>query len=222
MADPVALTSVVTTGLVALTGLGVSYRMSRDQRRHQLRAADAERAWQRRSEGLSDLIATCRSLVDVIDRPGSFDAIQELDLERGDYEATVHEYVGVSEVGARVGDVVRRMHELVPVVEVYASADCRTAFEELRWHLRDSGYDARASDKLAAIRRSKAAAIESKDYRSAATARRLERELLEAARTRLTIDLDKTRALAENLIEAARDSVRDDDEPAPRRRFRRS
>ena len=174
-----------------------------------------DRAWSLEAQGMADVIATCRSLVDAIDRPGSFDAIQALDLERGDYEASVREHVGVSEVGARVGDVVRRLHELVPAVELYASPDCREAFQELRWNLRDSGYDPTASDRLAAIRRGKAAAIESKDYRSAATARRLEREVLEDARTRLTIDLDKTRELAERVVETTRESIRGEEPAGP-------
>lgn len=220
MTDAVALVSVVSTGLVALVGLGVAYQMSREQRRHDLVRARVERSWSVEAQGMADLVATCRSLVDALDRPGSFDAIAELDLERGDYEATVREHLGVSEIGVRVGDVVRRLHELVAVVELYGSPQCRTAFGELRWHLRDSGYDPTASDRLAAIRRSKAAAIEAKDYRSAATARRLERELLEEARNRLVIDLDRTRELAERLIAATRESIESEPEGPSRRRLR--
>jgi hypothetical protein len=221
MTDPVALTSVVATSLVGLVALVVAYQMNREQRRHDLVRARAERSWSREAEGMADLVATCRSLVDAIDRPGSFDAIAELDLERGEYEATVREHVGVSEIGVRVGDVVRRLHELVAVVELYGTPGCRDAFAELRWHLRDSGYDPTASDRLAGIRRSKAAAIESKDYRSAATARRLERELLEEARNRLGIDLDRTRELAERLVAAARESIAGEpDSPGPRLRRR--
>lgn len=217
MTDPVALTAVASTALVALVALAVAHQMTSEQRRHDLVRARAERTWSVEAEGMADLVATCRSLVDAVDRPGSFDAIAELDLERGDYEATVREHLGVSEVGVRVGDVVRRLHELVPVVELYASPRCREAFGELRWHLRDSGYDPTASDRLAAIRRGKAAAIESKDYRSAATARRLERELLEEARNRLTVDLDRTRELAEQLITATRESIDGEPEgPRPR------
>jgi len=216
MTDPVALTSVVSTGLVALVGLVVAYQMSREQRRNDHLRARGERAWTVEAAGMADLVATCRSLVDALDRPGSFDAIAELDLERGDYEASVREHLGVSEIGVRVGDVVRRLHELVAVVELYGSRECRATFADLRWHLRDSGYDPTASDRLAAIRRGKAAAIESKDYRSAATARRLERELLEEARNRLTIDLERTRELAEQLITATRESIEGEPE-APRR-----
>jgi hypothetical protein len=105
--------------------------------------------------------AARRSLIDAIDRPGNLEAIEAFDLERGDYQSTVREHVGVSEVGVRVGEV-------------------------------------------AGIRRGKAAAVEAKDYHSAATARRLERELLEDARTRLTIELPDTGARAQRLIDAAR------------------
>jgi len=208
MADPVALTSVIASGLVAIAGLALTYRSGREQRRHDERLAYDERAWQRKSEGLFDLITTCRSLVDAIGRQGSIEAIETLDDERGDYEATVREHLGVSEIGVRVGDVVHRLQDLVPIVEVYGSTRCREAFEDLRRTLRDSGYDPRASDRLSAVRRGKVAAIDAKDYRSAATARRLEREILEAARTQLTIDLDQTREKAERLIDAARESVR--------------
>lgn len=208
MADPVALTSVIASGLVALAGLALTYRSGREQRRHDERLAYDERAWQRKSEGLFDLITTCRSLVDAIGRQGSIEAIETLDDERGDYEATVREHIGVSEIGVRVGDVVHRLQDLVPIVEVYGSTRCREAFEDLRRTLRDSGYDPRASDRLSAVRRGKVAAIDAKDYRSAATARRLEREILEAARTQLTIDLVQTREKAERLIDAARESVR--------------
>ncbi|HET7532648.1 MAG TPA: hypothetical protein VFJ83_05835 [Nocardioidaceae bacterium] len=208
MADPVALTSVIASGLVALAGLALTYRSGREQRRHDQRLAYDERAWQRKSEGLFDLITTCRSLVDAIGRQGSIEAMETLDDERGDYEATVREHIGVSEIGVRVGDVVHRLQDLVPIVEVYGSTRCREAFEDLRRTLRDSGYDPRASDRLSAVRRGKVAAIDAKDYRSAATARRLEREILEAARTQLTIDLVQTREKAERLIEAARESVR--------------
>ena len=222
MTDPVALTSVVSSGLVALVGLGVAHQMTREQRRHDLVRARAEHTWSVEAQGMADLVATCRSLVDALDRPGSFDAIAELDLERGDYQATVREHVGVSEIGVRVGDVVRRLHELVAVVELSGSPDCRTAFGELRWHLRDSGYDPTASDRLASIRRSKAAAGDAKDYRSAATARRLERELLEEARNRLVIDLDRTRELAERVVTTARASFAPEPVPTtPRRRRRR-
>lgn len=210
MADPLAFTSVVASGLVALGALVVFYLNGSQQRRHESRLAYEERSWRRKSEGLFDVVATCRSLIDAIDRPGSLDVIETLDRERGDYQATVQEYIGVSEVGVRVGDVVQRLHELVPVVELYGSKACREAFDDLRRLLRDSGYDPRAADRLASVRRGKLAAIDAKDYRSAATARRLEREVLEDARTRLTIDLDETRAKAVRLVEATRESIQGD------------
>jgi hypothetical protein len=211
MADPAALTSIITSGLVAMTAFVTTYRTSREQRRHEERLAHDGRSWQRKSEGLFDLLASCRALTDAIDRPGSIDTMETLDLERGDFQATALEHIGVSEIGVRVGDVLHRFHDLVPIVEVYGTSRCRDAFEDLRRVLRDSNYDPRASDKLVAIRRSKAAAIEAKDYRGAATARRLEREVLEDARTRLTIDLPATRAKAETLIDAARESLDGDE-----------
>ncbi len=207
MADPVALTSVIASAAVAVGALVTTYQSGREQRRHEARLDYEGRAWRRKSEGLFDVIATCRSLIDAIDRPGSLEAIEALDLERGEYQATTREHVGVSEIGVRVGDVLNRLHELVPIVEVYGSATCRDAFDDLRQLLRDSGYDPRAADRLAAVRRGKAAAIDAKDYHSAATARRLEREVLEGARTRLTIELPEARAKAERLIEASRESL---------------
>jgi hypothetical protein len=202
---------VVFSWLVALGGLFVAYRSGWDQLRHQERLEHDKRAWQARSQGLFDVVATARALVDAIDRRGSLDTIEALDAERGDYQATTREHLGVSEIGVRVADVVDRLQHLVPVVDVYCSPACREAFHELRLTLRDSGYDPRASDRLDAIRRGKVAAVDAKDYRSAATARRLEREVLEDARTRLTLDLDETRAKAERLVDAARHDLRGDE-----------
>lgn len=212
MADPVAITSVVASGLVAVTAFVTTFKNGQEQRRHELRLGYEERSWRRKSEGLFDVVASCRSLIDAIDRPGSLEAVEALDRERGDFHASAQEHVGVSEVGVRVGDAVYRLNELDPVVEVYGSPACREAFDDLRQTLRDSGYDPRASDKVAAIRRGKAAAMDAKDYHSAATARRLEREVLETARSRLTIDLTETRAKAERLIETARESLRGEDQ----------
>lgn len=207
MADPVVLLSVSASTAVALGGLTVAFLGAERQRRHQERLAQQERAWQATSDGLLNLVATCRALVDAIDRPGSVDTIEALDRERGEYLATVHEHVGVSVIGVRVGDVVHRMQQLVPAVEVYGSRACREAFHELRTLLRDSGYDPRAGDRLAAVRRSKMAAVDSDDYHAAATARRMERQVLEDARTKLELDLDRARDLAEQLIDAVRDSL---------------
>ncbi|HLN76590.1 MAG TPA: hypothetical protein VK204_06055, partial [Nocardioidaceae bacterium] len=78
MADPVALTSVIASAAVALGALVFSYQSGREQRRHEARLDFEGRAWRRKSEGLFDLIATCRSLIDAIDRPGSIEAIETL------------------------------------------------------------------------------------------------------------------------------------------------
>jgi hypothetical protein len=207
MADPLAYTSVVSSWLVAMGALYASYRGGSDQRRHEERLALQERGWEQKAEGLFAVIAACQTLVDAIDRRGSLEAVEALDGERGDYEAAAHEHLGVSEVGVRVADVVDRLHRLVPVVEVYATPGCREAFHDLRHLLRDSGYDPRASERLEAVRRGKDAAVEAKDYRSATTARRLEREVLEDARARLTIDLAGARVKAERLIESARENL---------------
>ena len=207
MPDAIALLSIIFSWLVAMACLFISYRSGRDQRAHQERLAYDARSWQTKSEGLFDLIATCRSLADAIERPGSIETMEALDAERGEYEASTHEHIGVSEIGVKVADAVERLRDLVPIVEVYGSASCRQAFHDLRRLLRDSGYDPRASDRLEAIRRGKVAAIDAKDYRSAATARRLEREVLDDARARLTLDLSQAQAKAERLIDAARESV---------------
>jgi hypothetical protein len=207
MADPLAYTSVVSSWLVAMGALYASYRGSSQQRRHEERLAHEERGWEKKADGLFDVIAACRTLLDAIDRRGSLETIEALDAERGDYEAATHEHLGVSEVGVRIGDVVDRLQRLVPVVEVYGTTACRETFHDLRQLLRDSGYDPRASQRLEAVRRGKAAALDTHDYRSATTARRLERELLEDARERLTIDLDTARAKAERLIEVVREDL---------------
>ena len=214
MADPLAYTSVVSSWLVAMGALYASYRSSSEQRGHEERLARLERGWERKAEGLFGVVAASRTLIDAIDRRGSLEAIEALDGERGDYEAAAHEHLGVSDVGIRVGDVVDRLQRLVPVVEVYGSTECREAFHDLRRLLRDSGYDPRAPERLEAVRRGKVAAIDAKDYRSATTARRLERELLEDARARLAIDLDVARSKAERLIEVAREDLGGDRQSA--------
>ena len=198
MADPVVLLSVTASTAVAIGGLGLAFLGAERERRHQERLAQQQRAWQATSDGLLNLVATCRALVD---------AIEALDRERGEYLATVHEHVGVSVIGVRVGDVVHRMQQLVSAVEVYGSRACREAFHELRKLLRDSGYDPRAGERLAAVQRSKTAAVDSDDFHGAATARRMERQVLEDARTTLNLDLDRARDLAERLIDSVRDSL---------------
>ncbi|MGZ4468179.1 MAG: hypothetical protein ACXVXB_06835, partial [Nocardioidaceae bacterium] len=170
MADPVVLLSVTASTAVAIGGLTLAFLGAERQRRHQERLAQQERAWQATSDGLLNLVATCRAMVDAIDRPGSIDAMEALDRERGEYLASVDEHVGVSVIGIRVGDVVHRMQQLVPAVEVYGSPACREAFHELRKLLRDSGYDPRAGERLAAVQRSKMAAVDGEDFRGAATA----------------------------------------------------
>jgi hypothetical protein len=207
MSDPLALFSVMFSWLVAMGALFMSYRSGSEQRRHEERLARQQRGWDKMLEGLFDVISSCRFLADAIDRRGSMEVIEELDAERGAFQSAVKEHLGVSEIGVRVADVVDRLNHLVPIVEVYASTECRDAFHDLRRMLRDSGYDPRAADRLDAVRRSKSAAIDAKDYQGAATARRLERAVLEDARSRLTIDLGETRARAERLIDAARNDL---------------
>jgi hypothetical protein len=207
MPDPLVQVSVVFSWLVALGALVMLYRSGSEQRRHEERLARLERGWEKKSEGLFDVISSCRSLMDAIDKRGNLEVIETLDAERGPVEATAQEHLGVSEVGVRVAEVVDRLDHLLPIVEVYGSAECRDAFHDLREMLRGSGYDPSAAERLDAVRRGKSAAIDAKDYRGAATARRLEREVLEDARSRLTIDLDETRAKSERLIEVARSEL---------------
>ncbi len=207
MADPLAYLSVIGSWLVAMGALYASYRSGSEQRRHEERLVQRQHGWQHKAEGLFGVVAAGRTLVDAIDQRGSLEVIETLDGERGDYEASTHEHLGVSEIGVKVGDVADRLQRLVPVVEVYATPECRDAFHDLRRLLQGSGYDPRASERLEAVRRGKAAAIDARDYRSAATARRLERELLEDARSKLTIDLNDARARAERLIACAREDL---------------
>ena len=51
------------------------------------------------------------------------------------------------------------------------------------------------------------AAVDGDDFHGAATARRMERQVLEDARTKLELDLDEARDLAERLIDTVRDSL---------------
>ena len=69
MADWVALASVVSSGLVALGGLWLTYRTGHEQRKHEADLAYEERAWETKSEGLFKVIAAARVLVDTLSDP---------------------------------------------------------------------------------------------------------------------------------------------------------
>jgi hypothetical protein len=71
MADPLALVSVAFSWLVAMGALYLSYRSGSEQRRHEERLARQERGWEKASAGLFDLVSSCRSLTDAIDKRGN-------------------------------------------------------------------------------------------------------------------------------------------------------
>lgn len=187
MPDTVALASVISSGLVAVGGLWVSYRSGRDQRLHEARLSYEERAWEKKSEGLYAAISTARGIVDVLRsaRPAERNRIA-LTLP-----ASRH-----------------RLDELVPIIEAYSSTECRDAFDRLRQILRDADTDILLPDRVAAVRARKEEAIDAQDFESAANFHRQERDLMRAAADRLGVDFDEVLRRAERLIQAARASVR--------------
>ena len=56
MADAVALTSVITSGAVALAGILVGAQAARNQRRHEKELAFKERVWETKSDAMFRLI----------------------------------------------------------------------------------------------------------------------------------------------------------------------
>jgi hypothetical protein len=184
MADPVALVSVVSSGAVALGGLLVTYRSGREQRKHESGLAYEARAWERKSEALFGVIAAGRLLID---------SIQSNDpaLAR-----VVHR-------------VVLELEDVGPVVEAYASGECRTAFVELQ-HLLNGSYELAMVERALYHHNVVLEVRVADDYNSAADVFHEDQEqrLLRDAKASLTFDLQTAQAWAEKLIDAARKSVR--------------
>lgn len=177
--DAVALASVIVSGLVALGGLVVTYLNGRHQRRHERRLAYEERAWEKKSEGLLRVIATTRGLLDTVK------------VRQG----WRRDMIAVDLMGAS-----RSLDELVAVVEAYASADCRSAFEELRTLLRESGFD------IELIRRQKEEAIDAGDFERAARLKDRDQGTWPRGDA-VDLDFNKVETSCLRLIETARESV---------------
>jgi hypothetical protein len=190
VADPVALTSVVSSGLVALGGLFVTYRSGREQRAHEARLAYEERAWEEKSSALFRVIAQTRGLLDVIQSTDEWER---------------------QELGVRAGTTLNALDDLVPVVESYASTACRSAFDTFRQLLRDAKPDTLAKVQLEMFREKKMDAIDAQDFVEAKRLVARERAVQEQATAALRLDVDKAVRVGQELIDAARSSVRGDE-----------
>lgn len=185
----VALASVVSSGLVALVGLWLTYRSGRDQRRHEKALAYEQRAWEKKSESLFAVINAARTLLDTMSAvtPSLRDMI-----------------------AFRVFSVADVLDEEVALVEAYASTDTIKAFHSLRDLLHSANSDLLLESRITKKRKAKEEAIDDQDFQTAARLRDEERQLMRSAVDRLGIDLDEVAKRAEALLAAARASVRGD------------
>lgn len=120
MVDVVALTSVVSSGAVALGGIWVGYRQSRLQRQHELALAYEERVWDEKSACMLQVSKAAIRLADA-----AWQSI--LAAQRMPYVAFV---VTAAEVEAELSAEVAR-------VSSYASEETRVTIEMLRVDLND-------------------------------------------------------------------------------------
>lgn len=189
MADPVAIVSVVSSGLVALGGLYVNYRSGREQRKHEKRLSFEEHVWERKSEGLFGAIAASRVLLDTLDSRAPHDAKENLPL--------------------RLVEIAERLDDLLPVVEAYGSSECRYAFEDLRALLKSAAPDPRTSAVAYVAARGKEKAIDEADFAAASGWRDREKKALREMREALDLDLDEVRSHASRVIATSRESLRE-------------
>ncbi|ANH39967.1 hypothetical protein I601_3561 [Nocardioides dokdonensis FR1436] len=185
MPDVVALTSVVSSGLVALGGIGATVWSGRQQRQHEKRLAYEGRAWERKSDALFSVIASARRLLDVLEG-------DERRRER---------------LGVDVESILDDLRESGPIVEAYASEACRAALHDLATLLDAAERDLVAPFQVARIRRQKEEAIDAGDFEEAARLRHRERQVSRAAAEALNLDQQEAASRARRLIAAARDSV---------------
>ena len=182
MADAVALTSVVSSALLAAGSLVVTYRNGVKQRDHEAAMAFEGRVWEKKSEALFELISTCRRWLDA------------LDGEQGWALAAAQTHNG--------------LNGLVAAVEAFASADCRREFDSLRRLLGDARPPLGLEGDVFLARNAKERAIDRQDFERAVKLRDFERQILADADAAFTIDADEARAVTARVIEEARASVR--------------
>jgi hypothetical protein len=105
--------------------------------------------------------------------------------------------------------VVLELEDVGPVVEAYASGECRTAFVELQ-HLLKGTYDLARVERALYHHNACLEVRAADDYNSAADVfhEDQEQQLLREAKASLTFDLQTAQTWAEKLIDTARKSVR--------------
>lgn len=183
----VALLSVTFTGLVGIGGLLVTFAASGAQRRHEAGLAHTARVWEQKSDALLGVITVARRLIDTLD------AATEAQRES---------------FGVNLDDEVRRLDDLVAVMEAHAADASRRAFHDLRSLLAAAKRDVAAASALAVIRREKEEAYEAVDFDSAVVLRQKERAALKRLNEVHGLDPDEVRKQARRAIEAARDDLR--------------
>jgi len=181
MANTVALVSVVASSAVAVASLWATVWAGRQQRRHEAALSYEQRIWDRKVDGLFELIAATRRLLD----------------------ATEDQWFG-----EQVSRVLDDLDDLVPVVEAFASAGCRDAFERLRETLRNSGSDSLDHMRIELARSRKVEAIDAEHFEEAAAEAKSERQHQQEALDGLTLDMPALRDLGQRVIQEARRSLR--------------
>lgn len=170
--------------MVATGALLAQYGGQKAQRKHEAALSYEGRAWEKKNEGLFEVIAACRGLVDAIDRD-----------DPGNYALAAD----------RTAD---RLGEWVAVVEVYSSQECRQAYASLRALLDNAGLPIALSTFVENARQRKMGAVDAGDFEEAVKAMRREREIVDEAASEMTLPEGIARDAALRLIEAARASVR--------------
>lgn len=184
MADAVALTSVITSGAVAMGGIVVGALGARSQRRHEKELAFEERVWETKSDAMFRLITVVQ-----------------------DFRRTLRADKPRERLAARLPDTIDDLHAIAPVIEAYCSETCRVAFIALHMLLSDAPHDWYTAMQIKSVREDKEQAIEEGDFEAAAELHRKERDLLAVADEGLDLDLDKAQRLADAALTAARQNL---------------
>lgn len=118
MADAVALTSVITSGAVALAGILVGAQAARNQRRHEKELAFEERVWETKSDAMFRLIT----------------AVQ--DFRRVLRAEDPHKILAV-----QMPDTIDNLHAIAPAIEAYCTENCRVTFIAFHTLLSDAQHN---------------------------------------------------------------------------------
>lgn len=184
MADPVALTSVITSAAIAGGSLWFNYRSSREQRDHEARQGFEGRAWEVKSTALFACIATATRLLDTLDTRSPAQQMRALSLSMDE------------------------LNQVVAPVETYASGECRSAFSALRSRVLTCGANPDYHKVTETLERDWFKANDSGSSEDTRRVSRQQTEFFDIEYQRLKWQPEELRPLAEALISEARASLR--------------